>query len=89
LQLTVLMLESCIDWRRPSAPAAPADGCRAGEVTGVGEPSHHHGVSRLDFARVDRAVEVDRNTNAEEVAALVEGVMVPLARQSEGLASLP
>src|SRR3546814_9033329 len=55
-----------------SVAAAPPHRRRSGEVTCVRERTHQYGVTALDPAVGDGAVQVDRDRRGEEVAALVE-----------------
>src|ERR1700733_901029 len=69
-------LQGSLAARLTSAPPAPADRRRAGEVTGVRESGHHHDVPGLDLSVGYRMIKVDRDTGTEQIAALIKGVAV-------------
>ena len=57
----------------------------AGEVAGVGKSRHHDDVTCFELTIVDSGLEADRNTDREDVAALVECVPMSLTGKLQSL----
>src|ERR1700739_2768752 len=72
--------------RVASVSPAPANRGGAGEVAGVRESRHHHDLACLELTVGYRAIQIDRDTGAEQVATLIKGVAMAFLGHLECIA---